>query len=288
MKNIKTLIKIVISVCFTWGILHGAYIWSNVYPAFSLIHGRGKTIAQRIKTPPGYRRVHTAQVSFANYLRNMPLKPVHAKVHYYNGTIKPNHGIYCAVIDMDTGKRDLQQCADAIMRLRAEYLFARKNYQDIHFNFTNGFRADYTRWMQGHRIRVKGNHVYWEKATAPGNSYAIFKSYMNLVFAYAGTLSLEKELIPAGIHAMRIGDIFIQGGSPGHAVIVVDMARHTTSGEIIFLLAQSYMPAQDIHVLQNPSSKKLTPWYSTQFGNRLATPEWNFSKNNLKRFPGNK
>jgi hypothetical protein len=32
---------------------------------------------------------------------------------------------------------------------------------------------------------------------------------------------------------------------------------------VTFLLAQkSYMPAQDIHILVNPSNDKLGPWYS--------------------------
>ena len=42
---------------------------------------------------------------------------------------------------------------------------------------------------------------------------------------------------------MQIGDVFIRGGSPGHCVIVVDMAVHQETGEKLFMLAQSYMPA---------------------------------------------
>jgi len=38
------------------------------------------------------------------------------------------------------------------------------------------------------------------------------------------------------IKNMNIGDVFIVGGSPGHAVIVVDMAVNS-DGEKIFLLA---------------------------------------------------
>ena len=86
------------------------------------------------------------------------------------------------------------------------------------------------------------------------------------------------------ISEMRIGDVFIQGGFPGHAVIVVDMAKNKATGKKIFLLAQSYMPAQDIHILKNPNHDALDPWYELDFEGPLYTPEWTFGKDNLKRF----
>ncbi len=79
---------------------------------------------------------------------------------------------------------------------------------------------------------------------------------------------------------MEIGDVFIQGGSPGHAVIVVDLVVNSTTGEKRFLLAQSYMPAQDIHVLKNPNSTD--SWYS--MSEVIETPEWTFRSSDLKRF----
>lgn len=108
---------------------------------------------------------------------------------------------------------------------------------------------------------------------------------MDLVFTYAGTWSLEKEMQAVkDINQMQIGDVFIKGGSPGHAVIVLDIAENPQTKEKIFLLAQSYMPAQDIQVLINPNDAKLSPWYSINFTNELVTPEWTFEKKQLKRF----
>ena len=63
---------------------------------------------------------------------------------------------------------------------------------------------------------------------------------------------------------MRIGDVFIIGGSPGHAVIVVDMAVNPETHEKVFLLAQSYMPAQQIQLLKNNNDPDLSPWYSQE------------------------
>ena len=112
-----------------------------------------------------------------------------------------------------------------------------------------------------------------------------FRSYLDLVYSYAGTLSLEKELKPIKFTEMATGDVLIRGGSPGHAVIVVDMAQNQATGDKIFLFAQSYMPAQDIHILQNPNDAKLSPWYSiTSPGDEVITPEWDFKKLQLRRF----
>lgn len=248
-----------------------------------LINGKGKRIYNRIKVPKGFQRVKVTEGSFQHYLRNLPLKPHNAKVKYYNGKIKP-HKVYAAVIDMDVGDRDLQQCADAVIRLRAEYLYHTGQYSKIKFNFTNGFKADYQKWMQGYRIRVKNNECIWVKRADPSNSYSSFRKYLDMVFAYAGTLSLSKEMKPIEIKNIEIGDVFIQGGSPGHCVIVVDMAQNKETGEKIFLLAQSYMPAQDIHILKNPKHVDISPWYSVKLEGELITPEWVFEKRDLKRF----
>lgn len=249
----------------------------------SLINENGKTIAERFNPPIDYKRINSAPSTFAYYLRNLPLKPHKTKVKYYNGLIKPNFWVYDAVVDMEIGERNLQQCADAVMRLKAEYLYNSNQFDKIHFNFTNGFRVDYSEWMKGKRIVVEGNKTYWSDQTSPSNSYASFRKYMDIIFAYAGTLSLSQEMISVNINNIQIGDVFIQGGSPGHAVIVVDIAVDSGNNKV-FLLAQSYMPAQDIQVLVNPNNKKLSPWYKLNFEGDLVTPEWTFKKNDLKRF----
>ena len=250
----------------------------------NLINKAGTTIKTRFNLPEGFQRLTAAPNSFAAYLQNLPLKPDGSQVQYYNGAIKSATNVYAGVVDMDVGKRDLQQCADAIMRLRGEYLWEQKNYDKIHFDFTNGFQVDYTEWMKGNRMRIKGNKTTWYSAKNPSNTYKDFRGYMNLIFAYAGTLSLSKELPSVTFEEMQIGDIFIQGGSPGHAVIVVDMAKHRETGKQLFLLAQSYMPAQDIQILQNPMNEGISPWYDMQFTGNLLTPEWRFRKGDLKRF----
>lgn len=246
----------------------------------------GQTIAERIMPPEGYVRTEVAANSFASYLRRLPLQPEGTKVLLYNGETKRNQLPAYAVVDLDIGKRDLQQCADAVIRLRAEYLYEQKQYAAIHFNFTNGFNAEYTKWAKGSRIRVNGNTVSWYPSKGEDYSYKTFRSYLDMVFSYAGTASLSKELAPVNYLEMKIGDVFIQGGHPGHAVIVVDMAVHPKTKKKVFLLAQSYMPAQHIHILTNPVNRKKSPWYelSDSDDGKVYTPEWIFNKKDLKQF----
>ena len=247
------------------------------------INPEANTLEERFFVPEGYERVVVEENSFGKYLRTLPLKPHGSKVKYYNGEEK-KRDVYEAVVDLDVGNRDLQQCADAVIRLRAEYLFQEKRYDDIHFNFTNGFTAAYSKWRDGYRITVQGNNAGWVKTNASSTDYQDFRKYLDTVFAYAGTLSLAQELVPVKIKDMQIGDVFIQGGSPGHCVIVVDMAEHPGTGEKIFMLAQSYMPAQNIQILKNLDNTAISPWYSLDFGDVLRTPEWIFQKEDLKRF----
>ncbi len=205
-------------------------------------------------------------------------------MHYYNGQEKPNK-VAAAVLTIDVGTKDLQQCADAVMRLRAEYLLKTKQYDLLHFNFTNGFNANYVKWRAGNRISVKGNNVTWVKTTKESLSYQSFKEYLNMVFTYAGTASLTKELKTVPLSQMQIGDVFIKGGSPGHAVIVVDMAINNKTNKKLFMIAQSYMPAQDIHVLINRNNPSISPWYELdESAQEITTPEWDFERNQLKRF----
>lgn len=232
-------------------------------------------VLTRFKTPDGFTRQKPAAGSFGEWLQNLPLKPVGTPTRIYNGQIARTDVYTAAVVDMSVGKQDLQQCADAVMRLRGEYLYHQKKYNDISFNFVSGFKCDYVHYAEGCRYR----NDKWVKTAQKDYSYPTFMNYMTLVFSYAGTLSLEKELKPVTNPAdIRAGDVFIHGGSPGHCFIVMDVvedAHHQKQ----FLLAQSFMPAQNIQVLQYGGS----PWFSMEkpsgiaYGNLIA-------KEYLKRF----
>ncbi|MEJ8819348.1 DUF4846 domain-containing protein [Lacibacter sp. H407] len=211
---------------------------------------------KEINLPHGYERIKLPAESFGVFLRKQPLKK-ETTVYLYNGQPKYNQTAQYAVLDVSVGKRDLQQCADAVMRLRAEYL----KQQQLSICFADN----------------AGKKYCWEQYKNRG-----WQSYLETVFGMCGTLSLEKELKPKTWDQVTVGDVLIKGGSPGHAVIIMDLARHRQTGDLIFLLAQSYMPAQDIHILQNKNEKMLSPWYRVPKANIISTPEWTFYANQLR------
>lgn len=113
------------------------------------------------------------------------------------------------------------------------------------------------------------------------------KNTSKKVFSFCGTLSLAKQLKPVrDFYQMKPGDVLdvlIKGGSPGHAVIVVDMAVDR-SGRKVFMLAQGFMPAQDIHILKNPKDPAFSPWYAMVNNLLIYTPEWVFETRQLRQW----
>jgi Domain of unknown function (4846) len=214
-----------------------------------------------IPVPAGFTRVKEGPDSFGSWLRQVPLKK-DKTVYLYNGSVKANQLAQYAVIDISTGKKDLQQCADVVMRLRAEYLFSQKKYKEIAF-------MDYS-----------GKWYTWNN----GGDRAAFDQYLQNVFGWCGSASLEKQLKRVNaFDEIQTGDVLVMGGFPGHAVTVIDMAI-SARGEKIFMLAQGYQPAQDMHVLVNMNEPGISPWYRIPEGEEVYTPEWTFKKTHLRRW----
>jgi hypothetical protein len=219
-----------------------------------------KTI-QEIPTPDGYKRVPALPGSFAYWLRQLELKK-DKTVFLFNGMPKPVQTAQFAVINKSRSKTDLQQCADVIMRLRAEYLFDKGEYESIKFmDFNNTWYP----W--------KG-----------GSNREKFANYLDNVFGWCGSASLEKQLKAVNVFAeIKAGDVLVKGGFPGHAMLVADVAINNKE-EKIFMLIQGYQPAQDMHVVVNPLDNKLSPWYPLPEGQEIITPEWKFFTHQLKKW----
>ncbi|WP_081910896.1 DUF4846 domain-containing protein [Hymenobacter sp. APR13] len=244
-----------------------------------------RSVASRFAPPRGCVRVAVAPGSFGQWLRGLPLLPAGTPVKLYNGQLKDPQDVHAAVVNIDVGTQDLQQCADAVIRLRAEYLFA-QNPDQVHFHLTSGHDIRFADWYGGKGFRVSGNDVLPAARPVEAPSHATFRRYLDQIFTYAGTLSLDRELKPVPLAAVQPGDVLIRGGSPGHAVLVLDVAEQAGSGRRYVLLAQSYMPAQQIHVLRNAwGDPALGAWFAVDPSQaRFSTPEWTFRREELKRF----
>ena len=183
---------------------------------------------------------------------------------------------------MNISDKDLQQCADSVIRMYAEYYYKSQQYDKINFHFVSGFLCEYEKWQAGYRVKVSGNNVSWHKTKTFDDSYETFEKYLDTVFSYASTLSLDKESTKIDINELQIGDIFLKAGSPGHVVMVVDICENN-KGEKAFLLAQGFMPAQEFHILNNPASDS-DPWYYVkEVEYPFLTSQYTFDEGSLKR-----
>lgn len=153
------------------------------------------------------------------------------------------------------------------MRLRAEYYFSRKEYNKISFTTSNGTRLNFESY-----------------AAANSNCYShdCLLKFIEKVFISCGTYTVEAITKLISMNEIEPGDVFIKAGSPGHAMIVVDVAINTATNKKIYLLAQSFMPAQDMHIVINPANKDLSPWYKANDKEKIITPGWVFDKTQLK------
>jgi hypothetical protein len=87
----------------------------------------GSSLRDRFTAPAGFVRVDVAPRSFGGWLRALPLAPPGTPVRSFDGRVilPEGHESLAAVVTLDVGDRDLQQCADSVIRLHAEWLFAR-------------------------------------------------------------------------------------------------------------------------------------------------------------------
>jgi hypothetical protein len=240
------------------------------------------TVQGRFPPPAGFRRMALPDASFAAWLRQLPLRPSGEPVRYYDGRIRPDQSGVAAIVDIDVGRTDLQQCADAVIRLRAEYLRAAARLTELAFHFTSGDLYTYAAWLAGRRPLVSGNRVAWTSVGARPDTRRGFRAWLDVIFTYAGTQSLSRALVPVhDVRTVQPGDVLIQPGNPGHAVLVVDAAANAAGARRV-LLAQSFMPAQNIHVLNNPAGGA---WYDLAGAPAIATPDWTFAPADLRRFP---
>lgn len=250
-----------------------------------LINQDANTVYTRFNPPEGFSWVEEKPNSFGHFLVHFPLKKYGSPVLKYDNQPITTQNLHEAVYDIDVGKKDLQQCADAVMRLRAEYLWKQKRFDEIKFQFTNGDVVKWQDYRDGVRAFVNGNHVKYIKTEKFDDSYQNFRNYLDLIFNYAGTISLTRETERIeNTKDIRTGNILITPGSPGHVVFIAGVCENK-NGEKRFLIGEGFTPAQSIHILSNPFDGKISPWYSFDTKNKSTkTARYFFTETNFRKF----
>lgn len=239
---------------------------------------------REIYLPKEFGYANEGDSAYSNWLLNLKFKK-NKPVYLYDGKLKSNQDVHYGVLNIDIGKDDLIQCADAAIKMRADYLFDKNRFAEINFIATSGDKLSFESWLKGTRWKAQGNKlVSYTTIRKVTNIKADYNAFMKLVYSYCGTYSLSNQLKQVSdISLLQAGDIFIKGGFPGHAVTVMAVAENGR-GKKIFLLSQGYMPAQDIHVLKNYADPNLSPWYALSDIYPLYTPEWQFNNGSLKQW----
>ncbi|MEO1032408.1 MAG: DUF4846 domain-containing protein [Bacteroidota bacterium] len=249
----------------------------------SLINKDSLTIKSRVNVPEGYKRVPYQRGSFEDYLRNYKLKPFGSKIINYDDTPYFWQGGHIGILEIPVPKNGLQQCADALIRIRSEYLWDNDRKDDIGFNFTSGHYCSWQSYAKGYRPKIKGNKVSFHKTASEDHSKSNFYKFLNLIYMYSGTLSLFNELESVKAKDLKIGDMLIKGGSPGHIVMLCDEVVNA-KGDKLFLLFQGNTPAQSVHLVKNLEDSTTSPWYHLEDDATIPVSNYTFGSAKFVRF----
>jgi len=177
---------------------------------------------------------------------------------------------YAAIFDYPIGKKDLHQCADAAIYMRTTFLnggLGMRKPSEIKWHYTDGTNLSYQDFLNKNNLE---------------NGKEGFFSYMENIFIYAGTWSIENyDTKSVSIEKLKIGDMMVEGGFPGHIVSIVDIIENDI-GEKLYMLSQSFMPAQSNHILLDDDGDV---WFDlNKYDDIIPTPDWTFNKNSFRRF----
>ncbi|MFK7931273.1 MAG: DUF4846 domain-containing protein [Myxococcota bacterium] len=216
--------------------------------------------------PPPTGATRVPADPFATSLRQLRVLPPGTPILTHDGREIRRPG---RVLDVPLVRGDLQQCADTIIRLRAEWL--RDAGHTVRFHATSGDPLPWKRFKNGEYAVAVDNRIRWRTGRT-GN----WDAYLRAVFTWAGTASLAERDTIAVNGPPQPGHLLVDPGFPGHAVVLLDVA---TRGDSTFvLIAQGFMPAQSAHVVPGPYEG----WWRWEPG--VDLPVWSFKGSDLRRF----
>lgn len=247
-----------------------------------IVDEAGVTLGTRINPPTGYKRVEVEPNSFAQFLRDYPLKKSTGVVKLWNGTKREQQDSVQAVFKLPMEKADLQRAAGSVIRMYAEYFWSQASYDKISFRFVNGFQADYKKWQEGFRVRTDATGSIWVNGGSYDASEENYKEYMHTVMTHTSVVSLKEESKTIKKKEIQIGDIFLKEAPGSDVAMVVDVCENER-GQKAYLIAKGGTPAQQFHLLTNPSQEDGPWYYLDELKYPLQTSEGEFAKGTLRR-----
>lgn len=244
-------------------------------PALPETTAATETIEAAFPPPAGAHRLDTD--AFGAWLRQLPLWPAGHAVTSWQGAELDMPA--ARVVSWSVAGESALQCADTALRLRATW--ERSVGESPAFHYTSGDLSRWDAWAAGTRPSVKGNTVTWVAGAAKADrGDTSFTRWLTNLYQYAGTYSLPRDTVPVSgdpAAAVRPGDVLVAPGSPGHAVVILDVA---TDGARTWVLAgQGYMPAMELHVVDGPDGG----WYPVA-GDVLPTEPIPLAWSTLRRW----
>jgi hypothetical protein len=210
-----------------------------------------------------FHRIETDSNSFAELLRDLPLKkPGSAVENYRGGIFKAGTDTSVAfVVNIDIKGRRLEQCMDILVRLYAEYLWKAKRVENLMLPLPGGYWLRWEDWHEGIRPEFKGIDVKMRKTSKPDTSLKAYRNYLNTVYGESHTQQFYHAYQPVDRTKVEIGDIIVKKGTKGHAVIIVDLAKND-QGEMIALIGNGDTPACQFFILKHHTD---SPWIPLKF-----------------------
>ena len=201
---------------------------------------------------PGYSVFTDEPDSWSEWLRLLPLAAPGTPVRNFRGEIVvPGDDEHlAAVVAIDIGSENVQQSADVILRLHAEW---RWYVNDRRMLYLSDSKAELplARWFAGERLTTTGAEPTWTRQAAPKpqRDHADFRAYLDGVFTWSDGRALLAESVPLAPEKLEPGAFFLHQGAPAEVLVVLDVAT-SPAGKRAMLLAQALNPAENIHVLR--------------------------------------
>ncbi len=220
----------------------GAYPWLS-----GTVPDTVTALEHAFPAPSGFVRSTLEPGSWGQWLRGLPLLTERQQPRTFAN--RPSFRTAAGIIALDVGHRDLQQCADTWIRLHAEYLWSIGSDEHAGYHLTSGDLIRWRDWTAGEQLLIHGSKVQRRSGPPRASDHRSYRTWLDLVFAYAGTRSLHLDAAAPAVGPVAPGDAFVSAGSPGHAIIVLDTA-FARDGRQAAVLGEGYMPAQELSVIR--------------------------------------